>query len=654
MAAYGAVVLSVVICAHLSGVRLGPLFDEEGSKSGMAILKGLAHPDLSSDYLWRILKLSFESLLIGILSTTLAALIGIAASLAAIRVPRIQDGVEVGRYRTAIEAGVRFLVRVVLAVFRSIPEVVWAYLFVRMLGLGPGPAVLGLMVANSGVFGKLFTELAEAVDPEAIYALRRMGVGRFGILIHGVLPQVWRQWVSYTFFRLECSIRSASILGIVGAGGLGSEISLSVRYFEFDKLATTLLAILVFVIAIELTSSILRRRSFKWTLGFALIGSTVALFRLDIPWSELSLDTMIPDWLTDGGRHGGLLVKALKLAAQTVAMAWVATWAAAAVALALSPLTTSTLNTRSARNDALMGRAGLARGLSWATYAGARLFLQATRAMPELALAIVFVVWVGPGPFAGVLAIGVHTIGVMGRLYSDVCEEVEAGTVAAIQNAGASRFSIWLYGIYPQAAPRLLAFTLYRFEVNVRATAMVGFVGAGGIGDAIDTAISLFHGRDLLLLLGVLFVLVVTLDWFGDRVRARLLSRRTSLAATPPRDASTTLPIKEKKRRAPRYACAKGVLFRPRGGGEYALGTIRSVSAVGLFIETERVFPQEMILELGLRPTRSSARHATLPDPSSMCVGRVVYTRPTDGEQAPGIGVELLEPLPEELRPTSG
>lgn len=134
--------------------------------------------------------------------------------------------------------------------------------------------------------------------------------------------------------------------------------------------------------------------------------------------------------------------------------------------------------------------------------------------------------WVGPGPFAGVLAVGVHTIGVLGRLYSDVHEEVDPGSVGALENAGASPLGIWLYGIFPQAAPRFLAFTLYRFEVNVRMTAMVGFAGAGGIGDSIDTAISLFHGPDLVVLLGVLFGVVVTLDHLGDRVRRRILTSR--------------------------------------------------------------------------------------------------------------------------------
>jgi len=150
--------------------------------------------------------------------------------------------------------------------------------------------------------------------------------------------------------------------------------------------------------------------------------------------------------------------------------------------------------------------------------------LQVTRVIPELTLALVFVVWVGGGPLAGIMAIAMHNIGVMGRLFADVFEEVEPGPPAVLQAQGAGTLATFLFGVLPQVKARLAAFTLYRFEVNVRATAMVGFVGAGGIGDALNTAISLFHMRDLTLLLLTMLALVAIVDAVGDKVRARILS----------------------------------------------------------------------------------------------------------------------------------
>ena len=153
--------------------------------------------------------------------------------------------------------------------------------------------------------------------------------------------------------------------------------------------------------------------------------------------------------------------------------------------------------------------------------------------MPELTLALVFVVWVGGGPLAGILAIAVHNMGVMGRLYCDVMEEVEPGPAAVLQAQGSSPLGTFLFGVLPQIQARLAAFTLYRFECNVRATVMVGFVGAGGIGDALNTAISLFHTRDLTLLLITMVTVVSLVDAIGDHLRARLLRGSPKSADQP-------------------------------------------------------------------------------------------------------------------------
>jgi hypothetical protein len=243
------------------------------------------------------------------------------------------------------------------------------------------------------------------------------------------------------------------------------------------------------------------------------------------------------------------------------------------------------------------------------------------------------------------MAICIHTIGVLARLYSDIYEDVEPGSVSALENAGASRFGVWLYGIFPQSAPRMLTFTLYRFEVNVRATAMVGFVGAGGIGDSIDTSISLFHGKDLLMLLAVLFGLVVTLDFFGDRVRQHILTRRfrnSGGSAKPLHGVSTAVPGAQRRRRARRFARAKGILFRERGARQFEHGTIRSISNVGMLIETAKPYHQDTIIEIGFA---RAGKDADTPDPDSISLGRVVYLR--DNDEVPAMGVELIEPLPD-------
>jgi phosphonate transport system permease protein len=520
-----AVAFTFVLSVNGTHVNPSALFDRDGMRNAGELLSGLLHPNLSPDFLSRILLLSFESLFVGILGTVFAVVIGIALAMFAIRIPELPDPPgRQGRRQSFVVATARTISRFILGFFRSIPEIVWAYLFVQILGLGPGAAVIAIGLTVGGSIGKLYSELAEAVDSRIIGGLRAAGVERWGILMHGILPQVKRQWVAYALFRMECNIRTGTILGVVGAGGLGSEIALSIRYLEFDKLATTLIAVLIFVIALEWVSTHLRRLPAKWSLIFAALGGIASLAYLDIPWIDLLTANFsgLP-----GNIHFDLsnefLTKTAWLVWQTLLMAWVATLLAAVFAFFLAPLSTRALVSGSYLHETY-GKRGLSLWTSRLLQRGSQFFLQVTRAMPELTLALVFVVWVGPGALAGILAIAVHNIGVLGRLYTDVYEEVEAGPAKSMQSSGASGLATWLYAVLPQVNPRVVAFTLYRFEVNVRATATVGFVGAGGIGDSLYTSISLFHIADLLVLLIVMVAVVTLVDQIGDRLRKRMLN----------------------------------------------------------------------------------------------------------------------------------
>jgi phosphonate transport system permease protein len=516
--------VSLLLSLQFNHVRLGALLDREGLKSAADMLHGLLRPNISPDFLRRVVHLSFESLFVGLLGTVLACTIGTILALVAIRVPELPDPpAKRHTYQSVLGTCVRSAARFALGFLRSIPEIVWAYGFVRLLGLGPGAAVLAIGLTVGGSIGKLFSELAEAVDPRIIGALRSAGVGRVGIMLHGILPQVRKQWVAYALFRMECNIRTGTILGVVGAGGLGSEIALSVRYFEFDKLATTLLAVLAFVIALELVSAGLRRVSVKWTLASAALGGLASFYYLDIPWVDLFTGNLAG--ILEPATFGFTLPyigHVTVLMIRTVLMAWAGTILAALVAFLAAPFSTNVLVTRGYLEGSYPRR-GWSRFTRQALLMAIKLALQIARAMPEITLALLFVVWVGPGAFAGILAIAVHNIGVVSRLYTDVYEEVETGPPRALEASGSSAIGVWLFSALPQVVPRLVAFTLYRFEVNLRATITVGFIGAGGAGDALNNAIALFHIGDLTILLAVMLIFVTAIDYAGDRLRRRIL-----------------------------------------------------------------------------------------------------------------------------------
>jgi len=153
----------------------------------------------------------------------------------------------------------------------------------------------------------------------------------------------------------------------------------------------------------------------------------------------------------------------------------------------------------------------------------AKAVLNVLRTVPELVWAMIFVFMVGLGPFPGVLALGVHTGGVLGKLFGEVIEDVDPAPLDALQATGASRFRILVYGVLPQALPQFVAYALYRWEVNIRVAAMMGFVGAGGLGQRIHVAISLFHEHQLLTLILAIYVIVTVVDALSAYLRARLL-----------------------------------------------------------------------------------------------------------------------------------
>lgn len=637
-----AVAISLVLCSEV--IRLSPatLFNKEGIANAGHLLSGFLQPDLSIDYLQRILQLSFESLFVGILGTVMAAVIGVSLCLIAMQMPHLPD--PPGKRRVWHEQGAQFfrwVTRFVLGFLRSIPEIVWAYLFVRILGLGPGAAVFAIALTVGGSIGKLYSELAEAVDPRIIAGLRASGTSRWGVLLYGVLPQVRRQWVAYALFRMECNIRTGTVLGVVGAGGLGSEISLNIRYFEFGKLATTLLAVLLFVIALELVSAYLRQKPVKWPLSFAAIGSVASVAYLDIPWRDLFTGNLAG--VVDFGFEvsSDFIVNILGLIGQTLVMAWVATIGAALLAFILAPLATNTLTTKNYLRDTYRKRRWSrysSRLVLWST----RLFLQISRAMPELTLALIFVVWVGPGAFAGILAIAVHNIGVLGRLYTDIYEEVEDGPPMALQAAGTGSLGVWLFGVLPQVSPRILAFTLYRFEVNVRATATVGFVGAGGIGDALHTAISLFHVKDLTVLMLVMLVIVTAVDHIGDRVRRRLL--RGPARKNKENSQSSKLTLED----TGDIRCVAGahssvelsVQYRLNRKKAFKATTPSHMSVTGMHITSLRPYPSGMVIQLEINvPGNDGAHHA---------LAKVVkMVNDIQSSQTPsGMDVEFINPSP--------
>jgi phosphonate transport system permease protein len=199
-----------------------------------------------------------------------------------------------------------------------------------------------------------------------------------------------------------------------------------------------------------------------------------------------------------------VLGQAMRGALQTLQIAVVGTGVGAALALPVA--------FAAARNTA-------PRWTFYWTRSGLNIF----RAVDPLVYALFFVAAVGLGPFPGVLAVVVYTATVLGKLYSEAIEAMDPGPVEAIEAVGATRLQVLRWGVLVQLAPQFLSFTLYRFETNIRAAAVLGFVGAGGIGFYIQTYLRLLNYPAASTVLLVLVAMVMLVDFSSSRLRARLV-----------------------------------------------------------------------------------------------------------------------------------
>lgn len=155
--------------------------------------------------------------------------------------------------------GLRQALRALLAVLRSVPELVWALVFVRVVGLGPTAGVLAIGIAYGGMLGKVYAEILDSGDPAPTGALLRQGAGRLQAALFGALPQSSAELVSYTVYRWECAVRSSVVLGFVGAGGLGQALDGAVRMFSGSEVGAILLVFIGLVFLGDRLSALLRR-----------------------------------------------------------------------------------------------------------------------------------------------------------------------------------------------------------------------------------------------------------------------------------------------------------------------------------------------------------------------------------------------------------
>ena len=232
------------------------LLSPESLRPTLRFLADFVPPRVDSQFLALVARETWRTVAIATAGLALAMLIAVPMALLSVRV--LSVSALAGRM-AKLPALMRLAVRAVLVVLRSVPELIWALVFVRVVGLGPTSGVLAIALTYGGMLGKVYAEILESGETHATTSLLRNGAGRIQAFFYGLLPSSAAELTSYTVYRWDCAIRSSAVLGFVGAGGLGQQIDSSMKMFNGGEVSTMLLVFVALVVLTDRLSAWLRR-----------------------------------------------------------------------------------------------------------------------------------------------------------------------------------------------------------------------------------------------------------------------------------------------------------------------------------------------------------------------------------------------------------
>lgn len=508
--------------------------------------------------LGEVLLLCGQTLAIVVLATLLSGLLSVPLAVLAARTTTPNEPVRIGA-------------RALIVVARAIPDVVLAIVFVRIFGIGALTGVLAMGLHSVGMVGKMYADAIEQVDEGPPTALAATGATGLQRIAGGVLPPVLPAFVAVGLHRLDINLRVSVVLGFVGVQGIGFAIAEALKVLDYQRGIALALVVLGLCIVVELISGAIRTALLGRAAAGPRTGITGAIDRavqrrrgradaeMDLD-RDLTTDPRLrsaaalaegrlsPPW--DTGRIGTVLY------ALVTAVVVVASFAGAgipylqaiqslpnvvaALGLFLPPETGGILGellgqlwvtVKIALAATLIGvvlslpiGALAARNVapSAAVSTAARTVILLIRGIPELILAVIFVVITGLGEVAGAVALGVGGIGLLGKLVADSLEEVDPGPEHALAATGAARAQVFLAATVPAGAKALAAHVLYLLDTNIRSATLLGIVGAGGIGFYLLNASRVLEFGVVTTILILVFATVMLVEVLAMWVRSRL------------------------------------------------------------------------------------------------------------------------------------
>jgi phosphonate transport system permease protein len=477
-----------------------------------AFFSAFGAPDLSAEALEQGLTLALQTLSTALCGTLIGLVLGYVVALGASRAVIYGTGSHPRSpaRRVLLEAS-----RLLLDVLRGVPDFAWAILILTGPGPGPVTGMLAIGLSVAGILGKIFSELWDSVPRRSYEAIAGGGGGRLETFLYGIQPLASRSMLSYTLMRTECAIRNASVIGIVGGGGLGAQLFDEFNYGNHGRVVTLLLFVLALTASADLCSnflryhlrsdvnhprtprgldllSALRRRAFA--LGVVLALAAACAWYLRDAFARAGAELSRIEWSWIRVEFGKLLVPDLGWRAVSeafvssrvpLALGLIGTLLGVAIAAACAYPGSVAFQLDASRfsGERASALVRLARAMALLT---TRAFALVLRSVPEVGWLLVLAACFKIGALAAIGAVALHSGGVLARVFVESIDNVPYRRLERAHLG--SRPATFLYAGVSRCAREWRTYSLFQFESNVRAGVVLGIVGVGGLGDVFHSS----------------------------------------------------------------------------------------------------------------------------------------------------------------------
>lgn len=469
-----------------------------------------------------LLALAVETLWIAIAGTGLATIASVFLAAAA------------SRHFTGPRP-VQWAARGLIIVTRAIPTLIFAIIFVRLFGLGPFAGAMAVAVHSVGMIGKMMTDIFEEQTPAPRDAVSATGAARVHVFVATTLSRALPSVTSVVLYRLDINIRASAVLGIVGAGGLGVALQTAIGSLNYPRAAGIILVIVLMLLVLEVVSYAAQKavaehatertaaqlyghKGEVTTLGWNrtrashLLGGAIAAALFLVSLTRLSFD---PARVWGAWDHATALVAGFFPPAFSPDVFW------GIFESIIMALTATTFGVMGGLVVAVLSTRHLVRIEALAVML--RLLMVVVRGIPDIIYALIFVAALGLGPFPGFLALTISATALSAKFFTDSLEKVDPAPIRALEATGAGRLQVFVGAVWPQFVPSFIANTLFTSDLSLRESAVLGIVGAGGIGFLLDESVTTLDYQTTAGILVGLVIVVVGLESAARWARKKVI-----------------------------------------------------------------------------------------------------------------------------------